>query len=556
MNDTHLPPPPADPLVGKTLGGRYLVKRLLDRGGMGKVYEAEQQPLGRMVALKTLDLTDPHGEFQQRFFNEAATASRLRHPNTVRIFDYGRSDEGVYFITMELLEGQSLKHLIKTEAPLDPLRVATIGRQVCASLHEAHESGIVHRDLKPGNIFLTDHHDDEFAKVLDFGLVKNLDSDLSLSHTGQALGSPLYMSPEQVEGEAIDRRADIYALGLVMYVALCGKVPFKKGSVATVMMQHLTKAIPPFAEITPDVSVPPSLEWIVRRCIEKGRDDRFATMAEVSRALKLAMRELRGECGPIPWELKDGRLALPDGLFDRDDMATSGLRSGPTEPMAEALLPPLPDLFDDPDESIAAVPQPSSERQPQSRAAVDPIQNSLPSSPTLSQSRAGVAAGAALAGTGMVAAGIGVAALIVFLLIGAVVVASWQDGTPDEPPVTDVTPPPPVQPEPIAPPPEPEPAEPEVVTVTLSSEPVGAEVLRDGLYVGTTPHPVRIGDDPVRLTLQKDGYQPREVLVDGTVPELSVPLRKVQRATPRPDPAPQPEPDRGSTSDVRDPWEE
>ncbi len=535
---------PGDPLVGKTLGGRYLVKSLLDRGGMGKVYVAEQQPLGRLVALKTLDLTDPKGEFQQRFFNEASTASRLRHPNTVRIFDYGRSDDGVYFLTMELLEGRSFKAVIKGEAPMSPLRVAAVARQVCGALHEAHESGIVHRDLKPGNIFLTDHHDAEFAKVLDFGLVKDLEADVSLSHTGQALGSPLYMSPEQVEGEKVDRRADIYALGLVMYVALTGKVPFKKGSVATVMMQHLTKKIPTFAEMVPDLDIHPSIEWVVRRCIEKDRDDRFATMRDVSVALKLAVREMRGEVGRVPWALgSDGSLDIPEEFFDPDETVASGVRPGrvgreeQTEPLAEAQPAPEPEI----------------------------IENSLPSSPTLTQSRAGVAAGAALAGTGLVTATAGI--LLVLLLGGVGIYAVFFDDgasgstyieAPPEPVEKPEPPKPPVEPA-VVEPAEPEPAdEPEGITVTLSSEPPGAEVLRDGAYVGTTPHPVRVTGEPVKLTLDKPGYRTRDILVDGTVAELTVPLRK-QRTEPRPTQPAQPDapkPVSGRTSDVRDPWED
>ncbi|MCB9677808.1 MAG: serine/threonine protein kinase [Alphaproteobacteria bacterium] len=515
MADPHEPETPQDPLVGKTLGGRYLVRALIDRGGMGKVYKAEQQPLGRMVALKTLDLMDPRGEFQQRFFNEAQTASRLTHPNTVRIFDYGRSDEGVYFLTMELLEGQSLHNIIKRSAPLDPLRVIGIMRQVCGALHEAHEQGIVHRDLKPGNIFLTRHGDDlEFAKVLDFGLVKNLESDVHLSQTGQSLGSPLYMAPEQVEGDKVDRRSDIYSLGLVMYVALTGKVPFKKGSVATIMMQQVTGTIPTFAAIAPDVSIHPSIEWVVRRCIEKKREDRIASMRELSMALKLCARELRSELSmSIPWNLDDsGHLDLPDDLLGQGEETAVGGDRAPAAP------------------------------------STAPLEiNDIPSSPTLNRSSASLA-GAAIAGGGLLFFGM-IAALVVLivLFVGGV---GWYYATPAPPPPVPVV----VQPRPVPPPP-PEPVAPVQKAVQLDSDPSGAEVLKGGAFVGTTPLSVDVTDGAVTLTVQAKGYAPREVLLDGTVAELKVPLEKKVGAVAPVQPVAQPAEPK-PLSEVRDPWEE
>jgi len=519
MADPHEPHSPKDPLVGKTLGGRYVIHALIDRGGMGKVYKAEQQPLGRMVALKTLDLMDPRGEFQQRFFNEASIASRLTHPHTVRIFDYGRSDEGVYFLTMELLEGQSLHRLVKAAAPLDPFRVIAMMRQVAGALHEAHELGIVHRDIKPGNIYLTRPGDEvEFVKVLDFGLVKNLDSDVHLSQTGQALGSPLYMSPEQVEGDPVDRRADIYSLGLVMYVALTGKVPFKKGSVATIMMQQVTGTIPSFEDIAPDLDIHPSLEWIVRRCIEKDRDDRIATMRDLSVALKLCAREMNGDLGEeeVPWSLDpSGYLDVPDELLEGEETAAgSGVRYSQADPIH------IDDL------------------------------NEIPSSPTLNRSSASMAAGAAIAGGGLLITTAGVISVIAAAIIAAVFVWS-STGAPDPtPPPAPVT----VQPEP-APAPAPEVQTPKTITVQLDSVPPGAEVLNGDLFIGTTPVPIEIRDGALTLTIQASGYEPRDILLDGSVSQLTVPLSK-KGGTPAPiQAAPTPAPPK-PLSEVRDPWED
>ncbi|MEZ4318608.1 MAG: protein kinase [Myxococcota bacterium] len=295
-----------DPLIGRVLAGRYRVESLIDRGGMGRVYRAVQEPIGRPVALKTLDLSDPAGEFQQRFLNEAAVQGRLSHPNTVRMFDYGRTDDGMYYITMELLVGESLHALVKREAPVDVLRVVRIARQVCLALHEAHEIGVVHRDLKPGNVFLSrqgglrDH-----VKLLDFGLVKDLEAAQDLSHTGQTLGSPLYMAPEQVEGDTVDRRTDIYALGLVMWTALSGKQPFPRGSLATIMLHQVTTPVPSLKSV--GIDVPPALEALIQACVAKDRKKRPDDMLRVERTLAEIESGITGI--PLPEEISQPSLA-------------------------------------------------------------------------------------------------------------------------------------------------------------------------------------------------------------------------------------------------------
>ena len=191
--------PRTDPLVGKLLDGRYRIRRAIARGGMGRIYEGTQEPLGRRVAVKVLALgydeeLDP--AFEKRFFLEASACSQLSHPNTVRIFDYGVADGETCYIAMEYIEGETLLRLIQQEAPLDPLRITHIVRQICASLDEAHTAGLVHRDLKPSNVLLTSHgQEDDFAKVLDFGLVKRTGDGEELTRSGLFLGSPKYMSP-------------------------------------------------------------------------------------------------------------------------------------------------------------------------------------------------------------------------------------------------------------------------------------------------------------------------------------------------------------------------
>jgi eukaryotic-like serine/threonine-protein kinase len=281
-----------DELIGRIINDRFRIISVIARGGMGRVYRAEQVPLGRLVAIKTLDPRGHGGDndpqFQQRFFLEASVASKLQHPNTVTVFDYGRTSDGVYFIAMELVEGRSLFHVIRDDAPLQPARVIHVALQIARSLREAHRLDVIHRDLKPGNVLLTHHGDEEdFVKVLDFGLVKHVESEAEqeLTKAGLFMGSPKYMSPEQIRGERVDARSDIYALGVVMYEMITGRVPFERDNTVKVLMAHMHEQVPPIT--TPDVPQP--LVELVMRCLDKRPDGRPASMDEVILRLKQSM---------------------------------------------------------------------------------------------------------------------------------------------------------------------------------------------------------------------------------------------------------------------------
>ncbi|MCB9629204.1 MAG: serine/threonine protein kinase [Sandaracinaceae bacterium] len=267
---------------------------MIARGGMGKVYRAEQAPLGRQIALKVLEATyegDNDPEFHKRFFLEASTQSKLTHPNTVTIFDYGKTDDDVYFIAMELLEGRTLHRYLRDEAPLSASKATHIARQICRSLREAHSLGIIHRDLKPANVFLVQHGEQaDFVKVLDFGLVKDLgDKGEDLTQTGLFMGSPKYMSPEQIRGDRVDGRADIYALGVLLYEMLTGHAPFERANSVNILMAHVHEEVPPMA--THNVDVPWPLEALVRRAMAKAPGDRFASMDELLSALTTVASE-------------------------------------------------------------------------------------------------------------------------------------------------------------------------------------------------------------------------------------------------------------------------
>jgi len=281
-----------DPLLGRTINGRYKIVSLVARGGMGKVYKAEQQPLGRTCALKVLNPRyegDRDPEFGKRFFLEAATAAKLTHPNTVTIFDYGSSDEGdIYYIAMEFIEGKTLHRVLRDETTLPEIRVSHVARQICRSLREAHELGVVHRDLKPGNILLTNRGDEnDVVKVLDFGLVKDVTGDAEdLTQQGLFMGSPKYMAPEQITGGEISARTDIYSLGVMIYEMMTGKVPFDRGASVNTLMAHVNDVPPPLAEVNPKIQISPQMEAIVYKCLEKDASKRFGSMNELLAALK------------------------------------------------------------------------------------------------------------------------------------------------------------------------------------------------------------------------------------------------------------------------------
>jgi eukaryotic-like serine/threonine-protein kinase len=282
-----------DPLIGRTINDRFKIIALIARGGMGKVYRAEQAPLGRLCALKVLNPNyageqDP--EFHKRFFLEASVASKLTHPNTVTIFDYGQTEDNIYYMAMELLDGITLHRAIREAGSFPEERVAHIGRQICRALREAHALGVIHRDLKPANIFLVEHGDEsDFVKVLDFGLVKSVvdpKPEDQLTQTGLFMGSPKYMSPEQIRGDRIDARTDVYSLGILMYEMLTGKPPFDRPNSLNILMAQVNEDAPPLSMMNPKARFSPVMEELVSRCMSKDPENRAASMDEVLATLK------------------------------------------------------------------------------------------------------------------------------------------------------------------------------------------------------------------------------------------------------------------------------
>lgn len=272
-----------DPMLGRSIDGRYRIDGLIGAGGMGTVYRATRLLIGDEVAIKILHQDQSDANSWERFRREAQAAARLKHPNAVSIYDFGVSTDGLQYLVMELVEGESLRERLN-HGPLDFTIAAEVTYQVCAALDEAHRRHIIHRDIKPDNILLSSTADGLRVKVLDFGIAKLRDDTAGhLTQTGSVMGTPHYMSPEQCLGEELDPRADIYSVGIVVYEMLCGRVPFNAPVSTAVVVQHVSQPPPSLRSINP--AVPAALEEVVLHAIQKNRSDRPATAGALAQQL-------------------------------------------------------------------------------------------------------------------------------------------------------------------------------------------------------------------------------------------------------------------------------
>ncbi|MFW5967969.1 MAG: serine/threonine-protein kinase [Persicimonas sp.] len=279
-------------LEGETLTGRFRLTELLGQGGYGAVFAAEQLSVGRRCAVKVLfphlceDEASAH-----RFRTEARTSSRLTHPNSIILYDFGRDEEReLLFLAMELLDGCDLASLIAKRGTLDVEQAVHIARQAAGSLHEAHELGLVHRDIKPQNLMLIERGSDpHFVKVIDFGIAKVVSHHLltasDVTRTGTIVGTPKYMSPEQIRDREIDGRADMYALATTVYKMLTGRTPFEEGTALEIAGRQVAESPRPLRAYRPDLPVGDAFEQVLLRALAKEPDDRFENVAEFADAL-------------------------------------------------------------------------------------------------------------------------------------------------------------------------------------------------------------------------------------------------------------------------------
>lgn len=290
---------------------------------MGSIYHAVQEPIGRDVAVKTLKPFDgdlaKQRERNERFFREAAHTGRLNHPNTVTLFDYGELDSGGLFLVMEYLDGMSLREVMVHEGALDVKRALHVASQIASSLSDAHRSDVIHRDLKPPNIMLVKRGDDKsFVKVVDFGLVKQLDGeDADLTKENSLVGSPMYMAPERILYHNAETTAvDVYALGIILYEMLVGRTPFDRvdevGDLNMVML-HQVKTIPPvMGKFEPELRLPVGLESAIMTCLAKAPEDRIESMEILLEILRQCEAIPSDEWVPVQPYLPENDEELPD----------------------------------------------------------------------------------------------------------------------------------------------------------------------------------------------------------------------------------------------------
>jgi serine/threonine protein kinase len=289
-------------MIGRVIDRKYRLDARIGFGGMGDVYRASRLVIGDQVAIKILHaahVSDPQAG--ERFRREAQAAARLKHPNAVSIYDFGVTSDGLVYLVMELVEGQNLRQIIKQQGPLAPATVSEITNQVCSALQVAHQQNVVHRDLKPDNIMVNVTISGLRVKVLDFGIAKLRDlATGNLTVTGNVMGTPHYMSPEQCLGEEIDNRSDLYSLGVVMYQMLTGSLPFNSSTSTAVVMQHVNKEPPSLRSI--NLSISPAVEAVVLRALAKRREDRPQSADALARELGAAVNAIAPQpiAAPVP----------------------------------------------------------------------------------------------------------------------------------------------------------------------------------------------------------------------------------------------------------------
>ncbi len=460
--------------LGKTLDGRYRLDTVLGQGGMGLVFGGIQTSMQRPVAVKTLHPQLAMAPtFFERFKREAELASKLRHPNIITIYDFGRAADGTCYFVMELIEGESLRQQVKRDGPMSLRRAAAIIEQAALGLQHAHNQSVVHRDVKPHNIMISTVDGHEYVKVLDFGLVKVLEQEEEeqLTSTGQVLGTPQYMPPEQAGGEVVDQRSDLYSLAGVFFFMLTGSSPFNANTVRKALTAALTKTVPAVGSIRQGAPVPKKVDEFLRKALAREKEDRYQNVAEFLADLN----------GALAGESEDTLDALPTGS-KREDSANkdsgSGSQSGAGKKgsrsagksskviVATGLSKPLPAQVTPADRRETAPEIPSLKVTATEPALKPPSDSKLP------------------------IAILGVAAALV-LLLGGAYLAFGRGGSGDPKPDPVAVAPEPVKPpvavqnaKPADPPP---PVVENLVTVTLKTRPAGAVVMEGDTVIGKTP---------------------------------------------------------------------
>jgi serine/threonine protein kinase len=484
-----------DPLIGTVAAGRYRVIKQLGEGGMGQVYLAEHIAIEKHVALKVLHAEYAHkGDIVARFQQEAISASRIKHPNVLDVFDFGQLENGCFYLAMEFLEGNDLADEIQRSRVIDPHRGLRIALQICRALAAAHGKGVVHRDMKPENVFLQRTPDgEEVVKIVDFGIAQLRTKEEAaagaskrrLTRTGMIFGTPEYMSPEQAAGRHADLRSDVYAVAIILYEMFTGAVPFTGETFLEVLNKHLNGTMPPMPAVFPELQISPELQAVITRGLEKSPDVRYQSMNEFAHAL----------------------IATPEGSgLGRHSLLPGAM----TDAGSYALVPPgspTAAQFHKPNTLGPAVQQGGPSRSVRSTTPIELISRTSETQASsantvVSPRNSGVGLALAVGGVLLVFAG-GAGAF--FALKGAPPAAAEVSAVPSTTPLdaaSSVAPPP--EPTSVAPPPTTASATPPAsATVTVASsvrldvvtEPAGATVFKNGFQVCDTT-PCEVTADP------------------------------------------------------------
>jgi len=342
---------PTSDLVGQVVADRYHVIKKLGEGGMGQVYLAEHVKMGRRSAIKVMNPSMVHDpDAVARFNREASNASRITHPNVCAIYDFGETPEGLIYLAMEFIEGEPLTDLLERDGALKVPRAVAIFVQVADALQAAHDLGIVHRDLKPDNIMLTRSRDGaDIVKVVDFGIAKAVGGDETgqkVTKTGLVVGTPEFMSPEQLSGDKLDGRSDLYSLALVFYKMLTGELPFVADTVQETMIKRLTDDPKKLAVTRPDLSFPSGLQQIMDAALTRTPGDRYQSVAKFAAdvaGLVGFQRAGGGAATPVPSTRADieGKTQLLDTSATKAMAAKAAPRGAPVSapPRKRSLVP-------------------------------------------------------------------------------------------------------------------------------------------------------------------------------------------------------------------------
>ncbi len=369
MNETVAVTPPGDPMIGRVIADRYRILSKLGEGGMGAVYKAEQTKMSRLCAIKILSASFASDrDALARFNREAQMSSKFDHPHAVTIYDFGEAEGGLHYLAMEFVEGEMLSTILRREGALPVERVLHLARQAGAALESAHRTSIVHRDLKPDNIMVTRKDGIEWVKVLDFGIAKvageNPQAGQDLTQAGMVIGTPLYMSPEQLAGEKLDPRSDVYSFAIIVYQMLSGALPFQGDNVQSMMIKRLTEAPLSLRMVNPQVQVPPGIEQALMMGLARHRDQRCQTVSQFVTALENGAALTGGinPAGPMP-TIAQGSAAGTVPFPNADSYNTAQNQRQNTPPNfpypTQQQTPPQPQMQPPPQQFSGGQPMPT-----------------------------------------------------------------------------------------------------------------------------------------------------------------------------------------------------